>query len=123
MKTAIVTVKTIPEARTGLAHRRQLGSVREEKIRPSVVVVIERGKSAGHGFGEIFLRRRAVCQHETRPGRRIETNRGMPRTSLRPRQYGQQCEGGETDPHGAVICWFRMRSRRASSCARNSPDR
>src|ERR1700731_2809934 len=75
---AVLAVESIPIARImpikvfRRVHQMiDATAVHEEYIEQSVIVVVEKGDAAGHGFDQILLRGRRVLQSEVHSARQI----------------------------------------------------
>lgn len=64
----------------------EITAVDEEEVEQAVVVVIEHGDSAAHGFGQVLGRGRRVLQGEVETRRRVGFEYGVAR-----KQEGEGC--------------------------------
>ena len=69
----------------------QLSAVHQENIQKAVVVVVEQGDAAAHGFDQVFLRRGGIAMREIDPGGVEDPRSAKP---LRPRMPADR--GAET---------------------------
>ena len=64
-----VPIRRIPAGEVGGEYYRivQLPAVNQEDVEKAVVVVVQQGHSATHGFDQVFLRRRGIAMREIDP--------------------------------------------------------
>ena len=65
-----VPIRRIPTGEVGgeFCGIVQLPAVNQEDVEKAVVVVVEQGHAAAHGFDQVFLRRRGIAMREIDPG-------------------------------------------------------